>query len=131
MFHVIDEHFFVPLASPNKTVYWECICKLFSVMDHQLSFGVERDVLVEELEYYFEQTQASVLEGEEVERKPARDKANWMLRKLENYGWINIETDKSYVQRINFKEYAVKVIKTLLEIAEGKYFPYIWRFKKV
>ncbi len=124
MFHVIDEHFFVPLASPNKVVYWECICKLFSVMDHQLSFGVERDVLVEELQYYFEQTQAAELAGEDVEGKPARDKANWMLRKLETYGWIDIETDKSYVQRVNFKEYAVKIIKTLLEIAEGKQIEY-------
>ena len=124
MFHIIDEHFFVPLASPNKLVYWECICKLFSVMDHQLSFGVERDVLVEELQYYFEQTQAAELAEEEVEGKSARDKANWMLRKLENYGWIDIETDKSYVQRVNFKEYAVKVIRTLLEIAEGKQIEY-------
>lgn len=124
MFHIIDEHFFVPLASPNRTVYWECICKLFSVMDYQLSFGMERDVLVEELQYYFEQAQAAELEGEEVEGKPARDKANWMLRKLENYGWIDIETDKSYVQRVNFKEYAVKVIRTLLEIAEGKQIEY-------
>ena len=124
MFHIIDEHFFVPLASPNKVIYWECICKLFSVMDYQLSFGVERDVLVEELQYYFEQTQAAELKGEDVEGKPARDKANWMLRKLENYGWIDIETDKSYVQRVNFKEYAVKVIRTLLEIAEGKQIEY-------
>lgn len=124
MFHIIDEHFFVPLASPNKVVYWECICKLFSVMDHQLSFGVERDVLVEKLQYYFEQTQAAELEGEDVEGKSARDKANWMLRKLENYGWIDIETDKSYVQRVSFKEYAVKVIRTLLEIAEGKQIEY-------
>lgn len=124
MFHVIDEHFFVPLASPNKLVYWECICKLFAVMDYQLSFGVERDALVEELQYYFEQTQAAELEGEDVEGKSARDKANWMLRKLENYGWIDIETDKSYVQRVNFKEYAVKVIRTLLEIAEGKQIEY-------
>ena len=61
MFHIIDERFFVPLASPNKLVYWECICKLFSVMDHQLSFGVDRDVVVEELQYYFEQTQAADL----------------------------------------------------------------------
>lgn len=124
MFHIIDEHFFVPLASPNKVVYWECICKLFSVMDHQLSFGVERDVLVEELQYYFEASQAADLEGEDVEGKSARDKANWMLRKLENYGWIDIETDKSYVQRVNFKEYAVRVIRTLLEIAEGKQIEY-------
>lgn len=126
MFNVIDEHFFIPLASPNKVVYWECICKLFSVMDHQLSFGVERDVLVEELQYYFEQAQAANLTGEDedVEEKSARDKANWMLRKLENYGWIDIETDKSYVQRVNFKEYAVRVIRTLIEIAEGKQIEY-------
>lgn len=124
MFHIIDEHFFMPLASPNKVVYWECICKLFSVMDHQLSFGVERDVLVEELQYYFEASQAADLEGEDVEGKSVRDKANWMIRKLENYGWIDIETDKSYVQRVNFKEYAVKVIRTLLEIAEGKQIEY-------
>ena len=103
MFHIIDERFFVPLASPNKLVYWECICKLFSVMDHQLSFGVDRGVVVEELQYYFEQTQAADFDEEEFQGKNARDKANWMLRKLENYGWIDIETDKSYVQRVNFK----------------------------
>ena len=124
MFHIIDEHFFVPLASPNKVVYWDCICKLFSVMDHQLSFGVERDILVEELQYYFEQAQSAEFDEEEVKGKSARDKANWMLRKLEIYGWIDIETDKSYVQRVNFKEYAVKLIKTLLEIAEGKQIEY-------
>ena len=93
-------------------------------MDHQLSFGVERDVLVEELQYYFEASQATDIVGEDVEGKSARDKANWMIRKLENYGWIDIETDKSYVQRVNFKEYAVKVIRTLLEIAEGKQIEY-------
>ncbi len=49
MFNIISDSFFVPLASPNKTVYWECICKLFTTMDSQLFFGVERDVLVDEL----------------------------------------------------------------------------------
>ena len=95
MFHIIDERFFVPLASPNKLVYWECICKLFSVMDHQLSFGVDRDVVVEELQYYFEQTQAADFDEEEFQGKNARDKANWMLRKLENYG--------CFIQRLHRK----------------------------
>jgi hypothetical protein len=120
VFHIIDERFFVPLASPNKIVYWDCICKLFFVLDHQLSFGVERDVLVEELQYYFEQAQAADFKEEEVEGKSGRDKANWMIRKLEYYGWIEIETDKSYVQRVNFKEYAVKIIRTLLGYCRGK-----------
>ena len=53
MFRVISENFFVPLSSPNKIVYWEGICKLFSAIAHQNSFGVERDILVNELQYYF------------------------------------------------------------------------------
>lgn len=93
-------------------------------MEHQLSFGVERDVLVDELEYYFEQTQAAEMEEDEFQTLDSRGKANAMLRKLEFYGWIEVETDKSYVQRINFKEYAVKIMKTLLEIAEGKQVEY-------
>lgn len=124
MFQTISENFFVPLASPNKIIYWECLVKLFSVMNYQLSFGVERDVLIQELQYYFEQAQAVSIEEEGFAGKSSRDKANWMLRRLEFYGWIEIETDKSYIQRVNFKDYAVKVIKTLLEIEEGKQIEY-------
>ena len=124
MFQTLPENFFVPLAAPGKIVYWECICKLFFTMDNQLSFGVERDNLVGELQYYFEQSNAAELAEEELKGSDSRGKANWMLRRLEYYGWIEVETDKSYVQRVNFKEYAVKVIKTLLEIAEGKQIEY-------
>ena len=124
MFHILPGNFFVPLSSPNRIVYWECICKLFSTMEHQLSFGVERDVLVDELDYYFDQTQAAEMEEDEFQALDSRGKANSMLRKLEFYGWIEVETDKSYVQRVNFKEYAVKIMKTLLEIAEGKQIEY-------
>ena len=124
MFDIISDGFFVPLASPSKLVYWECICKLFSVMDNQLSFGVERDILVDELQYYFEQTNAADLAEEELAGTDSRSKANWMLRRLEHYGCLEIETDKSYVQRVNLKEYAVKIVKTLLEIAEGRQIEY-------
>ena len=95
MFQVISDRFFVPLASMNRKIYWECISKLFTVMNHQLSFGIERDVLVEELQYYFEQEHAIEVEDEDIAGKSSRDKSNWMLRRLEYYGWIEIETDKS------------------------------------
>lgn len=124
MFHVLPGNFFVPLASPNKTVYWECICKLFSVMDYQLSFGIEREMVADELQYYFEQSVAAEIVEEDFAGADSRGKANGILRKLEHYGWIEIETDKSYVQRVNFKEYAVRVIKTLLEIEDGKQIEY-------
>lgn len=124
MFHIIPENFFVPLSSPNKIVYWECISKLFTVMDTQLSFGVEREILVDELQFYFEQLNAAQLKEEEFGALDSRSKANIMIRKLESYGWIEIETDKSYVQRVNFQEYAVRIIKTLIEIADGKQIEY-------
>lgn len=124
MFHVLPGNFFVPLSSTNKTVYWECICKLFSVMEHQLSFGIEREVLVDELQYYFEQSQAAEIVEEEFAEADSRGKANGILRRLEYYGWLEIETDKSYVQRVNFQEYSVRILKTLLEIEEGKRIEY-------
>lgn len=124
MFQVLPGNFFVPLSSPNKIVYWECICKLFSVMEHQLSFGVEREVLVDELQYYFEQSAAAEIVEEDFAGADSRGKANGILRRLEYYGWIEIETDKSYVQRLNFKEYSVRLMKTLLEIEEGKQIEY-------
>lgn len=114
----------MPLASPNKLIYWECICKLFSVMDNQLSFGVEREILADELQYYFEQEQAAGDMDGEFGETDSRGKANSMLRKLEGYGWLEIDTDKSYIQRINFREHAVKIVKTLLEIQDGKQIEY-------
>ena len=93
-------------------------------MEHQLSFGVEREVLVDELEFYFGQENAAQLVEEEFQADDSRSRANGILRRLEYYGWIEVETDKSYVQRVNFKEYAVKIIKTLLDIADGKQIEY-------
>ena len=75
MFHVIPDNFFVPLSSPNRIVYWECISRLFSIMEHQLSFGVERDVLVEELEFYFDQENAAQLVEEEFQANDSRGKS--------------------------------------------------------
>jgi len=124
LFSSISTNFFSPLASPGKIVYWECICKLFSIMDQQLSFGIEREIAVEELQYYFEQRNAAEMEEEEFCTADNRGKANFMIRRLEQFGWLEIETDKSYIQRVNFKEYAVRIMKTLLEVADGKQVEY-------
>ena len=123
LFDVIPDNFFSPLAAPGKIVYWECICRLFSVTSRQLSFGVERDVLVDELQYYFESAMSADIPEEELEdagSMTSRDKANFMLRRLESYGWIYIDVDYSYVQRVNFRDYAIQVIKALLAVSEER-----------
>lgn len=123
LFDIIPDNFFGPLAAPGKTVYWECICRLFAVTSKQLSFGVERDVLVDELQYYFESVMAADIPQEDLEEAnglTSRDKANFMLRRLESYGWIYVDVDYSYVQRVNFKDYAVQILKVLLAVSEER-----------
>lgn len=123
LFNIVPENFFSPLAAPGKMVYWECICRLFSVTSRQLSFGVERDVLVDELQYYFESSMSADIPDEDMDdagSMSSRDKANFMLRRLESYGWIYIDVDYSYVQRVNFRDYAVQIIKTLLAVSEDR-----------
>lgn len=141
LFDLVPENFFSPLAAPGKIVYWECICRLFAVTNRQLSFGVERDVLVDELQFYFDSAMAAELPEDQIRMADnsndvildgdagtsqtqaglsSRDKANFILRRLERFGWISVETDHSYVQRANFRDYAVQVIKTLLAISDEK-----------
>lgn len=121
IFQTLPENFFHPLAAPGKLVYWECIERLFVICSQQLSFGVERDQLVEELSFYFESRMAADLEEDtDTSQLSPRDKANFILRKLEQYGWISIEVDHSYVQRVNFRDYAITIIKTLRDISNGK-----------
>ncbi|WP_270506976.1 Wadjet anti-phage system protein JetA family protein [Eubacterium limosum] len=121
LFQVIPPKFFSPLASPGKLMYWDCIYQLFTLMRGQLSFGIERDLLVDELQLYFEEDNAAEIQDDsDFNTKNSRDKANAVLRSLESYGWITIETDKSYIQRVNFTDYAVKILKVLIDISEGK-----------
>ena len=123
LFDILPDNFFGPLAAPGKIVYWECICRLFAVTSKQLSFGVEREVLVDELQYYFDLAMSADIPEEEIEETSgmtSRDKANFMLRRLENYGWIYIDVDYSYVQRVNFRDYAVQIIKTLIAVSEER-----------
>ncbi len=126
LFDTISENFFSPLSSPGKLVYWECIKRLFAITGRQLSFGVERDVLVDDLDFYFEfdfaadmQDLSDMQQGEQ-SAASSREKANQMLRRLENCGWIYTEVDYSYVQRVNFRDYAVQIIRTLKQIETAK-----------
>lgn len=122
IFDVIPERFFGILASSNKRVYWECLEKMFGIMNNQLSFGVSREAVTDELVYYFDSNLSLEFEKEdsddELTASDSREKANYMIRRLQECGWINIETNKSHEQIVNFYDYAVEVMKSLLSISK-------------
>ena len=59
MYSVIPGNFFLCRWRRGTARVLGLYIRLFPIMDKQLSFGVERDILVDELQYYFEQTQAA------------------------------------------------------------------------
>lgn len=128
LFDIVPDNFFHPLAAKGKIAYWECICILFRITSSELSFGIERNYLADELQYYFESDFSADISDDEVSdtaddvqgqtdqtsaAMTPRDKANLMLRQLERWGWIYTDTDMSYVQRVNFRDYAIAVIRSL------------------
>ncbi len=133
LFDIVPDNFFSPLSARSKRAYWECICIVFRITNSELSFGIEKNYLVDELQYYFESDMSADISDEESSdiRETAddsqtaqtggrsqngaamspRDKANLVIRQLERWGWIYVDTDMSYVQRVNFRDYAISVIR--------------------
>lgn len=123
IFNVIPEKFFNPLTSKNKVVYSDCIFLLYNTMNSQLSFGVEREVVIEIIQDYLNDNEELYIE-EENDEVNNRERANIILRKLIECSWLNIETTNSYVQIVSFNDYAIEITKTLQNIMNNKKLEY-------
>lgn len=131
LFQVVPEKFFSILSSGNKRLYWECIYKLFTIMSNQLSFGVRREEIIDELVYYFDSELSMEIEGDEEasasglrDLGDSRDKANFIIRKLVDCGWVTIETDNSHEQKVYFLDYSIEILRTLVSVTKHERIEY-------
>ncbi len=132
MFKNINQDFFMPLASPNRFVYWDCLNLVFEHMN--LHFSTERTILVEILKDYFEETLSADLVSENdlnLAKMNTSDKASTILRNLQNYGWFDSEIDKSYVTYLNLTEPAIKIFEAIKSVEEGEQVEYSSRILTV
>lgn len=118
LFKNLPENFFTPLSCKNKNIYWDCIYILYSIMNSRLSFGIERELVIDELQDYFDSYVSDIVE-DDITVAGSRDKANLFIRKLIDYGWLTNETTYSHVQLIHFNDYAVEIVKTLDRIVNN------------
>lgn len=116
LFNVIPENFFVPLSSPNKNIYIEIIFKINRLVENGLSYGIDKEIIIQEIEEYFEGLNDIPLDEESTNR----DKANLYVRKLEEYGWIYTETTNNYKQIINIHDYAISIINSFKKIINNE-----------
>ena len=118
IFDIVPEGFFTPLSSGNKKIYLSIISLIYKLVQNGLSYGIDREVLVEEVEDYLNNEEIGIVDDEIVTNN--RDRANIFIRKLTNYGWIYPETTSDYRQIINFHDYSIVIIEALVKIVNNE-----------
>ncbi|MBO7253923.1 MAG: hypothetical protein J6V36_01315 [Clostridia bacterium] len=126
IFDVVGENFFKPLTSQFKTIYLDCLTIIYESYRSELSYGIEREIVVSKLSDYFERSNISDIEFEdELEiLKDSRSKATTFLRKLKDFGWIEYEISNNQTAKVNMKDCAVTLVKTFLEISNPREMEY-------
>ncbi|MCY6354989.1 DUF5716 family protein [Clostridium sp. ZS2-4] len=113
----MPDNLFSPLASANKYLYAEIIFITYKLVQNGLSYGIEKEILVDEIEGLLRERNIKSLDEELGENSLSfKDKANSLVRKLIDYGWVYKETTNNYKEIINFNDYAIVIIDALKKI---------------
>lgn len=126
LFNIISEDFFKPLTSKYKTTYIDCIRLIYNTYKTELSFGVDKEVILAELESYFEDQSSEdmIFDDNEEIAKDSRAKANAILRNLKDSGWIEYEVSNDYRVKINLFDYAATMIESFNKILKNEEMEY-------
>lgn len=126
LFNVIPEDFFKPLTSKYKSTYVDCLRLIYNTYKTELSFGVDKEVILSELENYFDKesnTEIVFEEDQEIARD-SRSKANGILRRLKDSRWIEYELSNDYKVKVNLYDYAVTMIESFNKIIKNEEMEY-------
>lgn len=87
------------------------------MVQNGLSYGIDKDILVDEIESMLRERNLENLDGELGDSSLSlKDKANSLVRKLIDYGWVYKETTNNYKEIINFNDYSIIIIDALKKI---------------
>jgi len=129
LFEIIPDRLFSVLTSPLKEDYAAILFKIYE--QYQLTtFGMEREVLVDIIVDYIEEKEENDIFGQALDDEiwedsldnpaGARDRAGFVLRKLENTGWLAVETYSDYKQYITLNDYAISILEALDKVRQNR-----------
>lgn len=113
LFQVLPEDFFKPLTSKYRREYADCILLMFNSFKPEISYGVNREVVVKLLTDYFEIDDSEMSFDEQTYIKDSRDKANAVIASLKACGWLEYEQEKNHQLNVILYEYAVPIIESM------------------
>ena len=111
LFHILPADFFKPLTSKYRQEYADCILRLFNAFNPEISYGVNREIVVKELADYFEADDVEMSFDGETFVSDAREKANGVIAMLKKCGWIEYEQETNHQINVVLREYAIPMIE--------------------
>ena len=111
LFHILPADFFKPLTSKYRQEYADCILRLFNAFKPEISYGVNREIVVKELADCFEADDVEMSFDGETFVSDAREKANGVIAMLKKCGWIEYEQETNHQINVVLREYAIPMIE--------------------
>jgi len=122
IFDVVPQELFSLLSSPNKAVYSDALLVLYDAFQENLK--IPRDTLFSMIRSRLENALIySSFEDEGIEEEESRDlsgKSRFLIRKLKEKGWVDIERDDDFVEFIIIPEFSIKIIELLKSLVDGE-----------
>jgi len=127
LFQIVPENFFKPLTSKYKNKYIDCLLLIYNTYKSELSFGVDKEIIIAELENYFDSASITEMIFDEDDHEIARDsraKANAIIRRLKDSGWIEYELANDFKVKVNLFDYAATTIESFQKIIKNEELEY-------
>ena len=116
IFDALPSNFFIIMTSVNKELYYDCLKIIYDIYDSRMGFDITREEVIDAILEYLEENDQKVVKSEDGGSITQKERANYILQKFEDCGWISVETSNDYVDLINFKVHALTIMEALLKI---------------
>ncbi|MDE7263847.1 MAG: hypothetical protein K2N64_04225 [Anaeroplasmataceae bacterium] len=117
-FGMIPDNFFSLLSSKNKRIYLASILQSFKTYETGSILGIEKKIVVDDLVNFLDNSSYlyDVEDEEDEESNPQskRELANYILRRMEECGWIYIDVTNDYEEILNFSDMAITICEALI-----------------
>ncbi len=108
LFESIPFQFFQLFSSSNREMYANILFWIYFECQNESSYTFSKEDFISLIELYFDNHSNELITEEDgKDLKVARDKANWIFRKLKFYGWVDTEFIANGEQVVNLEDYAI------------------------
>lgn len=120
IFEIVGTEYFKALTGKYQNIFIDCLEIIYESYRTELSYGVDKEVLVAQMCDYFDQNSSDDIQFDEEQDvfQDSRSKANEFLRKLKGYGWIEYEFDNNGQAKIVMPSHSITIMQALTDITK-------------